>query len=220
VQAQAREAIGQRRLLPLPDGHIEIARVKVADGEIEVRGDYADDGEGAAVERERFAEDVWAGVEFARPQSSADDDQRAATDLVFAGRKQSAQDRLDTENGKEIGRDIIAWRSLCISHPGKREAALMSNGERGEGLVVPLPIAKVWIGNGALGKVGFALVNGDKLTGIRKRKRIQQHAVDDGEQRSVCADAERQREDRDESESRILAQDADAVSDVVPQFIE
>ena len=50
-------------------------------------------------------------------------------------------------------------------------------------------------------------------SGIRQRR--EQDRVDDSEDRGVCADAEREREDRDQSEPRRFAQLAKGVAEVV-----
>jgi hypothetical protein len=41
---------------------------------------------------------------------------------------------------------------------------------------------------------------------MRKRQRSQEHAFDDGEDRGVCTDPERERQDSDQSESGRFAQ--------------
>ena len=55
--------------------------------------------------------------------------------------------------------------------------------------------------------------------GLRKRQRLEQHAVDDAEDRGVGADAERQRDDRGEREGRRGAKLSRGVADVVPEVV-
>ena len=53
------------------------------------------------------------------------------------------------------------------------------------------------------------------VTADRGRQRAQDNAVEDGEQRGIRADAQRQSHDRDERESRVLAQAANCDPNVV-----
>src|SRR4029077_2893444 len=60
----------------------------------------------------------------------------------------------------------------------------------------------------------------DELLRIGIGQRIEEHAVDDGEDGGVGADAEGKSEDRDEGEPGILAQRARAVAQILEEFFE
>src|SRR5207245_11562148 len=56
-----------------------------------------------------------------------------------------------------------------------------------------------------------------ELVGIRERQRIEEHTVDDGEERGVRADAQGQRQNSDRREAGILSQHAQSVADILPE---
>src|SRR5690349_16891313 len=59
------------------------------------------------------------------------------------------------------------------------------------------------------------LEQGDKFAGIGKRKGPQEHGVDDAEDGGVGADAERERDRRDDAQARRFHQHAQAKFDVL-----
>ena len=60
----------------------------------------------------------------------------------------------------------------------------------------------------------------DQLLGTLDRQRAQADRVDELEDRGVGAGAERQRQDRDDGERRVAAQQARAVAEVLPERLE
>ncbi len=89
-----------------------------------------------------------------------------------------------------------------------------------ERLIVLLPVEKVWIGDRAVLKVWLALVQHDELLGMRIGKRIEQDTVDHRKERSVRADAERERQDGDRREAGAFAQRANGESNILRQFVK
>ena len=59
-----------------------------------------------------------------------------------------------------------------------------------------------------------------RRVGRRDRQRLEQHGVDDGEERGVEADADRQRGDRHQREPRTLAQPPDREANVGEEGLE
>ena len=57
------------------------------------------------------------------------------------------------------------------------------------------------------------------MGGIAIGERAQQHAIDDSKDRGVRANAESEREDRDNREARILQQHPDAIFQIVQEAI-
>src|SRR5262245_22997747 len=55
---------------------------------------------------------------------------------------------------------------------------------------------------------------------FRQRQRTPEHGIHIAEDSSVCADTERQRHNRNDCESRTIAQSSQAVPDVLQQWIE
>src|SRR5580704_12915550 len=98
MKSQARTAVQQRWIAPLPDGHIHFARVKAPTGtpqqQIEIRRHYAYDGVTLAVEGDSFTQDAGRGREFAFPQARANDGDGSGSDFIFTRRENTADHRL------------------------------------------------------------------------------------------------------------------------------
>src|SRR5579863_3057466 len=65
----------------------------------------------------------------------------------------------------------------------------------------------------------FPFIDSDKLLRVGIGKRAQQHRIDDGENGSGRADAQRQSQNSDHSESRILRQRSCSEAEVLPEII-
>ena len=65
-----------------------------------------------------------------------------------------------------------------------------------------------------------AVIQADQPLGLGEGQRLQQHAVDDAEDGGGGADAERQRQDRDDGESGLRDEPAARVADVLPEIGE
>jgi hypothetical protein len=73
-----------------------------------------------------------------------------------------------------------------------------------------LPIEEIEEGDGTGGEIGFAFAESDKLFGMRVREWAKQHAIDDGEECGVGADAEGQDENCGGGEGRIAQEEAES----------
>src|SRR5439155_15607763 len=87
----------------------------------------------------------------------------------------------------------------------------------GKCAVLSLPITKIGVGDRSPVEVGFAFVDADQLVRLRKRQRVQKHAVDDRKQRRVRANAESKRDDRDRREAGALPQHPQAKTHILQQ---
>ena len=77
------------------------------------------------------------------------------------------------------------------------------------------------IGPGSLDSVFRAVLPGAKeLLGLGERQRLEQHAVHDAEDRAVRADSEREGQDGDGCERRVLGERAEREPNVLCQLIE
>jgi len=68
----------------------------------------------------------------------------------------------------------------------------------------------------SFGLLGFAGLDGHKAAGVAIREAAQEQGVDDGEDGGVAADAERQRQQCDRRESRVLPQVTQGIANVFP----
>ena len=215
VHAKPCTSLGQHRIIPLSDRHIDFGQLEALEKQIEVRGNDADDGVIPAVQGKALAEDVGRRSKLALPEARTDQRYRRSTDLVFTWRKVAPEDRVHTYGREKIRGDEARTHLLSLANASKAEVDAASNGHRGKTAIVSLPVAKIGIGDGAKFEVGFAFVHRDELLRMRVGQRVEEHTVDNREDGSVGADAEGQREDRDEREAGIFAQHARAIAQVL-----
>ncbi len=175
----------------------------------------ADDFVLLAVEREALADGGWRGAELAFPEACADERDGGGADLVVGRNEGAPGDGLYAENREEIGSYQLGLRLFSRAESREAERKAAGDGHGGERLILFLPIEEIRIGDRAGVEIGFALVNGDELIGLRIRQRIQQHAVDNGEERGVCADGEGESEDGDGGEGWGFRQHAQSESEVL-----
>src|SRR5689334_23961766 len=74
-----------------------------------------------------------------------------------------------------------------------------------------------WHGGAELAEFGHGFLQRKEPLGRAKRQRLQQDAVDDAEDDRVCADSQRQNQDRDDREPPVSGQRSNAEPNVVPK---
>ena len=109
---------------------------------------------------------------------------------------------------------------LRVAEAGERETGPAHDGHRRKTVIVVLPVAKIRVRNRAGAKIGFALVQHHKLLGMRIGNGMEQHGVDHREERSVRANSQGEREDRDGGEPGALAQRANREAQILQKFVE
>src|SRR6185312_3208301 len=82
------------------------------------------------------------------------------------------------------------------------------------------PIEEIGIRNGGMIECARVRVYRDNAIRLRIGKRIQKDAVDNGEERRIRADAERQCNDRDDGEARRFRKDTDRVTNILQQRVQ
>ena len=99
-------------------------------------------------------------------------------------------------------------------------------GKPGEDLVVPGVILEVWVRHAELGGVrpcdeslGVDRVELDDVGNVPDGQGMEKNGVDDGKDGGVGTDAQRQRKNRDGTESGILGQHANGVTNVLPKSL-
>ena len=103
--------------------------------------------------------------------------------------------------------------------PVELEAVMTIGCDRGEGAIVTLPVQEVGIRDRPLFEIGLAFEERNELVRIGERQGVQQHTVDNRENRRVGPDTESQREQRYRSESRIFPQHAESITKVMNQCL-
>src|ERR1700760_1126710 len=117
-------------------------------------------------------------------------------------RKSTAKQWLDAERLEIIRGQELAIEQFGRANAGEAEIVTARGGHGREGVVLLLPILKVRIRDRAAIEVRLALVQDDQLLRMRKRQRVEQHPIYDGEDRRVRANAQRQRQHGDDGEAR------------------
>src|SRR5579871_6238768 len=154
------------------------------------------------------------------PEIRADEHDWRRANFVFARSEESTNHGLHAQQGKKFRRDKLRVEFLRFTQAVEREAGAACDGYRRKAAIVVPPIAEIGIGNRAGSEIGLALVEHNELLGMRIGNRIEQHGVDDGEEGSVRADAERQSEDGDGGEARTFAQCPSGEARILSTFVE
>ncbi len=194
--------------------------------EVEAAWQYANDGEGAAVEINRPAEDRGIGMELPLPNGIAEQDDLACSGEGFGFLEEAPHQRIDAEHLKKIGSDTNTGERLGITVTGEFEIVAGGEGvissDVGVGLVA---LAEFLVGVDGVGGGGPVAVENfgtdpEQTRGIAEGKRAQHERVDDREDRDVRADPEGKDDDGDEGEAAVAAQGAQGVAEVLHQDIE
>ena len=76
-----------------------------------------------------------------------------------------------------------------------------------------VPVEDIQVG-AIVGLVADRRLDRDQPGRVRKRQRLQQHAVDDAEDRGIGADAERQHDHDQRAEARSFEEEAECLSEI------
>jgi hypothetical protein len=215
VSAKVDAAIAEGDIGPLAAEGVDIAALAVKG---KAGRDDADDGVVRTVEAERFAGNVERSAEFAAPETAAEHDNGSGAELIVGLIEKAADDGMDAEDFEEFVGDHVAGEAFGDFAAAEEVVVLVAvHGERGEGLVVALPVEKVGVVDGSAFDAGDRVVEGDELAGLWVGERIEENAVDNGEEGGVGANAESQSENGDGGEERRLAERAKSVTKVLQE---
>ena len=196
MKAEPRRSEVKNGIGPLANGGVHVSGAEAPDLEFETCGDHTNDGEGFPVQSESLSHNVRSGAKLAIPESFADQHDGAGADLVFALGKKASYHRLDANHRKVIRRNEFRGYLLRFAPARQTIGVASRNAHRGKRAVVLAPVAKVWEGDGAGIKVWFALGECHELLRVGIGQRVQEHSIHDGKQRGVCADSQRQGQNR------------------------
>jgi hypothetical protein len=213
VSAEIDVAIAERNVRPLAAKRVDVATLTV---EGEVWRHDADDGVVRAVESDGFSGDVEGGAKFAAPEAAAEHDHGSGAKLIVTVVEGAPDDGTDAEDFEEFGGDHVAGDAFGGFAGAKEVVVLVAvHGERGEGLIVALPVEEIGVVGGSALDAGHSVVHGDELAGLGIGQRIEEDAVDHGEKRGVGANAESKSENGDSGEERGLEEHAEGVAQIL-----
>ena len=188
------------------------------------RGD-TDDLKGMTIERELAPDDLGAASVLALPEGVAQDDSlRPATFVVVGGGDQAADQRLDAEHVEKVSANEQRVREMGLAALTEVVAEGRPCGDLGESLLlganaVPedtgeVSVVRVEISAAAMGRIRD-FDSGQLLWGLH-RQGAQAHGIEQLEDGCVCADAQRERQDGNDGEAGIHAQQARPVAKIAP----
>ena len=217
VSTHADAAIEKGRIDVLADGGVDVAILAV---ESEAGRNHADDLVGGAIEGHRFADNIERGTEFAAPQTAAEKRNGRSAGVIVTRKKSAAENGRYAQRGEKIRGNHVAGEALG-DFAGTDEVVVLVavNGQGGKCFCVALPVEEVGISERSLVEPGHFFIDGDELAGLRVGQRIEQHAVDYRKERSVGADAERERQNGDGGEGRRLGEQAECVTQVLEESV-
>ncbi len=187
--------------------------------ELKARRQNADERVGLRIECDGLADPIPGTAKAALPERIADHGHGRAADSVFLGKKCAADNWRDTQEREKPGSDVPAFESLRLAAAGEREICEAGGFHRFEGAALVAPVFIVLVRGGDRGEHGVAFDDQHDVRGIAIGERAKQHAVDDSKDRSVRANAESERQHRDNRKARILQQHPEAVFQIVQEAI-
>jgi hypothetical protein len=190
---------GQGQRLPETDeGHACAPAIAIE----RARRHHADHTERYAVETNFAAENVGIAAEALLPRRVADHEHVLRARPIFFLAKGASQHRRDPEHGKVVGGDSPALQPRRFAADLRRRVDINFGRERLKRAQPALHLGEVE-GRGRIGPGGRPLPHADNPLGVGEGKRLQQHCVDEAEDRRIGADAECQHGDRDDREERF-----------------
>ena len=185
-------------------------------------GKNADDCVRIVIEPDAAADHIWIGAIGAAPQAIADHRDRRETERKVLGSKQSSDLRGRAQHRKVVGMRDHELETLRMAGASQ---ILASASDRAHIFKYPRSISEILqFGHGErhVPQSQAGLIEGDshQAVGFGKRKRAQQNRTHDAEHRGVGADPQGHGQDRRGGESGLLAQHAQAVSQILDEGLE
>jgi len=194
--AHALIAVGPKLFAARRDEPPHVGRVGI---EREPRRHDADHRARALIQREAAADDIGAGRQRAPPEAMREDDRASPRQI---GRLEGSTDRRrHTEDREQLDARGNREHDLRVARAGQDLLARRPRGGRElvEAGTVPPPRVEVVERREDLGEAAVfhvAVPDGDEPVDVGVRQRLDQHGLDDAEDRGRRADAERERDDR------------------------
>src|SRR5215217_5137824 len=122
----------------------------------------------------------------------------------------------------QIGLDSCGRDSLWLANACQVECCILRSRQLLEDRLLLLPILKVWNRNSNLSQAAprISLPKANEAIRFFVREWLQEHCIDNTENRSIRSNTERQRNHDRQREARILPQDSHAVSRVLQERLE
>ena len=204
------------QLFELPDRGERHPELRVF-GMGEALGHHAEHFVRDAVEHDRPADNGRVRAEPARPQPVRENHDALPAGLPVGRSEAPASRGRHAERVEEVGCYSAAADLRRVAAARQRHARARVRRHPLERRARPPPVLEVRIRGDVLVEPLTRVVGPDhhQPVGLRVGKRPQQHGVDDGEDRRVRSDAERQRHRRDRIEERLFRDAPEGVDQIV-----
>src|SRR5262249_30964408 len=161
--------------------------------------------------------DVWITAEAPLPECITDHTDEILALRVFTFDKGASEQRADAEDFEEVGADTGHWQTFRFAVAGKIDGAVVVESDRFERTILFAIGSEVSLRHSPRCEAEFrtCLDQSHYAIGLTKRQRSQQNAVHETEDRGVGADAERECDDRNERDRRLLQQNARAITKIL-----
>ena len=181
-------------------------------------GHHADDGGRQAVQPHDLADDILIATVAFFPHCVGEHQDRRCARAIILRTKVAADDGVLIQHPKDVDRDVrtevLLGRTVLFAHA---ERAEIDECHARKAVRRCLPVLEVRERDAVLPALRILRAEGDNLLGLVERNVGQQHCVDDGEDRHVRADSQRESHDGGQSEPAAFHKQADAEAEVVPQ---
>ena len=179
-------------------------------------GHHAHDDVRFAVEPDRAADDAGVGAEAVAPERVAEHDGlRGAEDGVFA-REHASVGGAGLQRAEERRTGDQADDAFRLRAFGEVEALDVVDRRVGEALDLRAAIEEIGNRDAHIfeAEIAVVVIAVNEAVRVRPRVGLQKHRVDDREDRAIGADAERERENRDQAEGGSTEKCADGVAEI------
>src|SRR5262249_19554337 len=154
------------------------------------------------IERDAAADDIWIGIQSLAPEALADEHDIGLL-LLFRG-EESPEQRSDSQYREEVRGDLTSVDLHRIAQSGEVKSRAGVGGDSREDIlrVAQIPVSRYGVGKLLKVSILRFAVNPHQPVRLRERKAAEKEIVDEREDCRVGADAERQRADRKQRETR------------------
>lgn len=185
------------------------------------RRQHAHDGVRPVVQLEDLTHDVGVAAKIALPVVVTQHEHRRRARPILARQEGTPKQRLHAEHVEEIvGHDAVL-HSLRLRTAEQDEPHRVVLRQAGEGAIAFADVGEIGNGKaqGGLARLWGGLAESNESIGLGVRKIPQQHPVDDGKDRGVRADPERQGQDDHCGVTGIPAPAAQTIAEILAQDV-
>ncbi len=204
------------RALPILRGKRAVGQPDVVLGhrKLELGRQNADHDVWLVVEHERPSDETRIGAEACAPGVVGEDGGLERPACIFPRRKPAADDRLHSQRGEKVGGDEAGAEAIRLAFSGEVGSLRPHQAEVADGAELAFPVLEIGHRHQLRAPCLVHAAKHHHTIRIRIRQRPQQHRVDDGEDRGVGSDSERERQENHGGEPALVGERAKGVTGI------